>query len=59
MARDCDAADALRAAQEYTSGALASAQRFGMGKYIPNKFYRAAPAAPLIHRHSSSDHEQT
>jgi hydroxymethylpyrimidine/phosphomethylpyrimidine kinase len=42
MARGADAADALRSAQDYTSGALASAHRFGMGKYIPNKFYRGA-----------------
>jgi hydroxymethylpyrimidine/phosphomethylpyrimidine kinase len=43
MAQGLDAADVLQAAQEYTSGALAKAQRFGMGKYIPNRFYRAAP----------------
>jgi hydroxymethylpyrimidine/phosphomethylpyrimidine kinase len=58
MAQGLDAADALQAAQDYTSGALAKAQRFGMGKYIPNRFYRAAPApdstaTPII------DHEQT
>ena len=46
MARGLDAAAALQAAQEYTTGALAHAQRFGMGKYVPNKFYLAAPAAP-------------
>ncbi|MES2757597.1 MAG: bifunctional hydroxymethylpyrimidine kinase/phosphomethylpyrimidine kinase [Pseudomonadota bacterium] len=34
---------AVRAAQEYTHGALAHAQRFGMGKLVPNKFFRAAP----------------
>jgi hydroxymethylpyrimidine/phosphomethylpyrimidine kinase len=31
--------DAVRAAQDYTGGALAHAQRFGMGKLIPNKFF--------------------
>lgn len=46
MARGQGAADALRAAQDYTSGALAHAQRFGMGKYVPNKFFLTAPAAP-------------
>ncbi len=35
--------EAVRAAQEYTHGALANAQRFGMGKLVPNKFFRAAP----------------
>jgi hydroxymethylpyrimidine/phosphomethylpyrimidine kinase len=34
--------DAVRAAQEYTHGALANAQRIGMGKLVPNKFFRAA-----------------
>jgi hydroxymethylpyrimidine/phosphomethylpyrimidine kinase len=46
MARGLDAPDALEAAQDYTSGALAAARRFGMGKYIPNRWYRPAPAAP-------------
>jgi hydroxymethylpyrimidine/phosphomethylpyrimidine kinase len=43
MARDTDPADALRLAQEYTTGALLHAQRFGMGKLVPNRFYRVAP----------------
>ena len=34
---------AARAAQEFTHGALTNAQRFGMGKLVPNKFFRAAP----------------
>jgi hydroxymethylpyrimidine/phosphomethylpyrimidine kinase len=41
MARGVAIERALEAAQEYTSGTLASAQRFGMGKCIPNRFYRA------------------
>lgn len=45
MARGLEAGEALRRAQEYTTGALANAQRFGMGKLVPNKFYRAAQAA--------------
>ena len=40
MARGLDAQSALAVAQEYTTGALEHAQRFGMGKFIPNKFYR-------------------
>jgi hydroxymethylpyrimidine/phosphomethylpyrimidine kinase len=40
MARGLPVEAALAAAQDYTSGALAHAQRFGMGKCIPNRFYR-------------------
>ena len=40
MARGFDAPTALSVAQEYTTGALEHAQRFGMGKFIPSKFYR-------------------
>jgi len=40
LARGMDAPQALALAQEYTTGALEHAQRFGMGKFIPNKFYR-------------------
>lgn len=40
MACGMEAPQALFAAQEYTNGALEHAQRFGMGKFIPNKFYR-------------------
>jgi hydroxymethylpyrimidine/phosphomethylpyrimidine kinase len=36
-------AAAVRAAQVYTNGALAGAQRFGMGKLVPNKFFQTAP----------------
>jgi hydroxymethylpyrimidine/phosphomethylpyrimidine kinase len=41
MARGDNAADALRAAQDYTTGALMHACRFGMGRLIPNKIFRA------------------
>jgi hydroxymethylpyrimidine/phosphomethylpyrimidine kinase len=49
VARGQDIESALAAAQEYTSRALASAQRFGMGKCIPNRFYRLGtpPGATL------------
>lgn len=39
MAHGMPAREAVRAAQDYTAGALAHAQRFGMGKLIPNKFF--------------------
>lgn len=45
LARGLDPQAAARAAQEFTHGALANAQRFGMGKLVPNKFFRAAPGA--------------
>jgi hydroxymethylpyrimidine/phosphomethylpyrimidine kinase len=45
MARGMEAPDALRAAQEFTYGALLRAQRFGMGKLIPNRFFRSLPQA--------------
>ena len=45
MAHGMDAIEALRAAQEYTYGALLHAQRFGMGKLVPNRFYRILPQA--------------
>lgn len=44
MARGMDAAEALRAAQEFTYGALLHAQRFGMGKLVPNRFYQYLPS---------------
>jgi hydroxymethylpyrimidine/phosphomethylpyrimidine kinase len=39
MAHGSEAAEAARLAQRYTAGALQHAQRFGMGKLVPNKFY--------------------
>jgi hydroxymethylpyrimidine/phosphomethylpyrimidine kinase len=45
MAQGMDAVEALRAAQDYTYGALLHAQRFGMGKLVPNRFYRLLPQA--------------
>ncbi len=40
MAQGLDAPEALAAAQEYTYGALRHARRFGMGKFVPNRFHR-------------------
>ncbi|MBZ2207737.1 hydroxymethylpyrimidine/phosphomethylpyrimidine kinase [Massilia sp. R798] len=43
-------AEPVQAAQNalaFTAGALAHAQRFGMGKLVPNKFFNAAQAAAL------------
>jgi hydroxymethylpyrimidine/phosphomethylpyrimidine kinase len=45
MARGANAQDALAAAQDYVTGALANACRFGMGRLIPNKLFRAPGAA--------------
>jgi hydroxymethylpyrimidine/phosphomethylpyrimidine kinase len=63
LAQGQDAAAALKAAQDYTSGALARAQRFGMGKYVPNRFYRAWPCLATQPADSTAtpfiDHEQT
>ena len=42
LAQGLAPAAAVRAAQQYTHGALANAQRFGMGKLVPNKFFQAA-----------------
>jgi hydroxymethylpyrimidine/phosphomethylpyrimidine kinase len=39
MARGAEAPEAVAAAQEYTVGALAHAQRYGMGKFVPNRFF--------------------
>jgi hydroxymethylpyrimidine/phosphomethylpyrimidine kinase len=39
MALGKEPQDAVRLAQDYTAGALAHAQRFGMGKLVPNKFF--------------------
>jgi hydroxymethylpyrimidine/phosphomethylpyrimidine kinase len=46
MARGASAPEALKGAQDYTSGALAHAQRLGMGKLVPNKFFQSAAPAP-------------
>ena len=39
MARGHDVPEAVQAAQAYTIGALTHAQRYGMGKLVPNRFY--------------------
>jgi hydroxymethylpyrimidine/phosphomethylpyrimidine kinase len=39
MARGIDAPDAVLEAQQYTAGTLKHAQRFGMGKLVPNRFF--------------------
>lgn len=39
MARGAEPKEAVQAAQLYTAGALAHAQRFGMGKLVPNRFH--------------------
>jgi hydroxymethylpyrimidine/phosphomethylpyrimidine kinase len=57
MARGFSAEEALRRAQEYTSGALQHAQRFGMGKLVPNKFYRAGFGGAAQDNTQPTDHD--
>jgi hydroxymethylpyrimidine/phosphomethylpyrimidine kinase len=45
MARGADVPEAVKAAQEYTVGALAHAQRYGMGKLVPNRFFHLLTSA--------------
>lgn len=40
MAHGMEAPDAAADAQDYLAGALATAQRFGMGRYVPNRLHR-------------------
>ena len=47
LAAGADPVHAAREALAFTAGALAHAQRFGMGKLVPNKFFNAVPAAAL------------
>lgn len=45
LARGANTVDAFGGAHDYVSGALAHACRFGMGRLIPNKLFRASGAA--------------
>lgn len=47
MARGADVPEAVAAAQEYTVGALAHAQRYGMGKFVPNRFFHLQSAEDM------------
>ncbi|MRW85165.1 hydroxymethylpyrimidine/phosphomethylpyrimidine kinase [Pseudoduganella sp. FT26W] len=47
MARGADVPEASAAAQEYTVGALAHAQRYGMGKFVPNRFFHLQSAEDM------------
>ncbi|NVM74969.1 hydroxymethylpyrimidine/phosphomethylpyrimidine kinase [Duganella sp. SG902] len=47
MARGADVPEAVAAAQEYTVGALAHAQRYGMGKFVPNRFFHLQSAQDM------------
>jgi hydroxymethylpyrimidine/phosphomethylpyrimidine kinase len=40
LAQGADTPQAVKLAQEYTHGALAHAQRYGMGKLVPNRYFR-------------------
>ncbi|MEO7497395.1 MAG: bifunctional hydroxymethylpyrimidine kinase/phosphomethylpyrimidine kinase [Massilia sp.] len=46
LARGMAPAEAVAAAQTYTAGALAHAQRFGMGKLVPDPFFQVRPTTP-------------
>ena len=45
LASDIEPTQAAEQALDFAAGALAHAQRFGMGKLVPNKFFNAAQAA--------------
>lgn len=47
MARGMEVQQAVQAAQEFTVGALAHAQRFGMGKLVPNMFFGWSAKPPI------------
>ncbi|MRW92744.1 hydroxymethylpyrimidine/phosphomethylpyrimidine kinase [Duganella sp. FT80W] len=47
MARGAEVPEAVAAAQEYTVGALAHAQRYGMGKFVPNRFFHLQSAEDM------------
>ena len=47
MARGADVPEAVAAAQEYTVGALAHAHRYGMGKFVPNRFFHLQSAQDM------------
>ena len=42
---DAEGPQAVLEAQQFTAGALAHAQRFGMGKLVPNRFFRLHPVS--------------
>jgi hydroxymethylpyrimidine/phosphomethylpyrimidine kinase len=57
MARGFSAEEAMRRAQDYTTGALQHAQRYGMGKLVPNKFYRAGFGGAAQDNTQPTDHD--
>jgi hydroxymethylpyrimidine/phosphomethylpyrimidine kinase len=57
MARGFSAEEAMRRAQDYTTGALQNAQRYGMGKLVPNKFYRAGFGDAAQDNTQPTDHD--
>jgi hydroxymethylpyrimidine/phosphomethylpyrimidine kinase len=58
MAQGLDAMVALAYAQEYTTGALQHASRFGMGRLIPDKLYRTAAPAPDASASNDQDDQE-
>ncbi|MET3133714.1 hydroxymethylpyrimidine/phosphomethylpyrimidine kinase [Oxalobacteraceae bacterium GrIS 1.11] len=59
LAQDDDVARAVPAAQQYTAGALAHAQRFGMGKLVPNRFFQHHIPAGQAAQPTSTHHLKT
>ncbi len=55
MARGMDASDAVLQAQQYTAGTLLHAQRFGMGKLVPNRFFLWHAADAFDHTDDADD----
>jgi hydroxymethylpyrimidine/phosphomethylpyrimidine kinase len=45
MAQQMDGETAIKTAHDYTTGTLVNAQRFGMGKMVPNRFFPLFPTA--------------
>ncbi|MES2298890.1 MAG: bifunctional hydroxymethylpyrimidine kinase/phosphomethylpyrimidine kinase [Pseudomonadota bacterium] len=48
MATGVEAAQAVQLAQDYTTGALARAQRMGMGKLVPDRFFQGVAARASV-----------
>jgi hydroxymethylpyrimidine/phosphomethylpyrimidine kinase len=55
LALGMDRVEAMRMAQHYTTGALGAAQRFGMGKLIPNKFFSFLTPSVVQKSHKSTE----
>jgi hydroxymethylpyrimidine/phosphomethylpyrimidine kinase len=59
MARGMEAGDAVLEAQQYTAGTLLHAQRLGMGKLVPNRFFLWHAAHAFDDTDDTSDTDDT